>query len=60
MWLQFKSDSQAFVVSDATNESVVHQGIGDFHFPGEYLIEVTTHYMGDSRKFECTREVKVD
>ena len=59
MWLQFKSDPQAFVVSDATIETVVHQGIGDFHSPGEDLIEVTTHYMGDSCKFECTREVKV-
>jgi hypothetical protein len=47
------------VVSDATVETVVHQGIGDFHSPGEDLIEVTTHYMGDSCKFECTREVKV-
>jgi hypothetical protein len=34
-------------------------GIGDFHSPGEDLIEMTTHYMGDSCKFECTREVKV-
>ena len=58
MWLQFKSDSQAFVVSDATVETVVHQGIGDFHSPGEDLIEVTTHYMGDSIGFESTSEVK--
>ena len=58
MWLQFKSDPQAFVVSDATVKSVVHQGIGDFHSPGEDLIEVTTHYMGDSIGFESTSEVK--
>ena len=59
MWLHFKSDPQAFVVSDATVETVVHQGIGDIHPPGEDLIEVTTHYMGDSIGFESTSEVKV-
>ena len=58
MWLQFKSDPQAFVVSDAIVETVVHQGIGDIHSPGEDLIEVTTHYMGDSIGFESTSEVK--
>jgi hypothetical protein len=45
--------------SDATIETVVHQGIGDFHSPGEDLIEETTHYMGDSIGFESTNEVKV-
>ena len=47
------------MVSDATIETVVHQGIGDFHSPGEDLIEVTSHYMGDSSGFESTSEVKV-
>jgi hypothetical protein len=47
------------VVSDATVETVVHQGIGDIHSPGEDLIEVTTHYMGDSIGFDSTSEVKV-
>ena len=47
------------MVSDATVESVVHQGVGDIHSPGEDLIEVTTHYMGDSIGFESTSEVKV-
>ena len=46
------------MVSDATVETVVHQGIGDIHSPGEDLIEVTTHYMGDSIGFESTSEVK--
>jgi len=46
------------VVSDSTVETVVHQGIGDIHPPGEDLIEVTTHYMGDSIGFEGTSEVK--
>ena len=59
MWLLFKSDPQAFVVSDATIETVVHQGIGDIRSPGEDLIEVTTHYMGDSSGFESMSEVKV-
>ena len=59
MWLQFKSDPQAFVVSDGTVETVVQQSIGDIHPPGEDLIEVTTHYMGDSIGFESTSEVKV-
>ena len=57
MWLQFKSGPQAFVVSDATIESVFHQGIGDFHPPGEDLIDVTTHYMSDSSGFESMSEV---
>jgi hypothetical protein len=47
------------VVSDATLETVVHQGIGDIHSPGEDLIEVSSHYMGDSIGFESTSEVKV-
>ena len=47
------------MVSDATVETVVHQGIGDIHPPGEDLIEVTTHYMGYSIGFESTSEVKV-
>jgi hypothetical protein len=47
------------VASDATIESVVHQGIGDFRSPAEDLIEVTTHYMGDSSGIESTSEVKV-
>ena len=47
------------MVSDAIVETVVHQSIGDIHSPGEDLIEVTTHYMGDSIGFESTSEVKV-
>ena len=47
------------MVSDATVETVVHQGIGDIHSPGEDLIEVPTHYMCDSIGFEGTSEVKV-
>ena len=47
------------MVSDATVETVVHQGIGDIHPPGEDLIEVSSHYMGDSIGFESTSEVKV-
>jgi hypothetical protein len=58
MLLQFKSDPQAFVVSDAIVETVVHQCIGDIHSPGEDLIEVTPHYISDSR-FESKSEVKV-
>ena len=46
------------MVSDGTVETVVHQGIGDIHSPCEDLIEVTTHYMGDSIGFESTSEVK--
>jgi hypothetical protein len=59
MLLKFQSDLQAFVVSDATIKSAVHQGIGYFHSPGEDLIEMTTQYMGDSSGFESTSEVKV-
>jgi hypothetical protein len=47
------------VVSDGIVETVVHQGIGDIHPPGEDLIEVPTHYMGDSIGFESTSEVEV-
>jgi len=47
------------VVSDATVETIVHQGIGDIHPPGEDLVKVPTHHMGDSIGFEGTSEVKV-
>ena len=56
MWLQFKSDLRH--LWSVVFETIVHQGIGDIHSPGEDLIEMTTHYMGDSIGFESTSEVK--
>ena len=59
MWLQFKSDLQAFVVSDTTIEPVVHHCIGDFHIPGEDLVKMTTQLVSDITGVKCTSEVKV-